>query len=145
RDTLTRANSSLDTLDSLVRSLRPGVHRLAGFAPVARQAVDALAAVAPQAAATLRTGTKAVPEVSALLGQAQTFVPRMQSALNQAAPQLACVRPYTPEIVAFPSLWSSFSKNYDASNHYARVLIMADVYPGGLPITSKAVTQLYPG
>ena len=143
RATLHRADHSVDALTGLVTLLRPGARRLVDTVPSAARGVHTLHRVAPSLRSTLRTGTWAAPDINRLLAEAVTTVPRLTSILRKAAPQLACVRPYAPEIVGFPTLWGAFGKDYDAHDHYARTLLMLQPFPNGLRATSKQITSLY--
>lgn len=145
RTTLARADRSLRGLDGLVTDLRPGARRLVASVPSAARAVSTLRDVAPVASSALRVGSNAAPEIRGLLAEAKPFVPRLDSVLEQAEPQLKCVRPYAPEIVAFPQLWAGFSKNYDSQAHYVRTMIQVQPFPNGLPLNSKQLLSVYRG
>jgi phospholipid/cholesterol/gamma-HCH transport system substrate-binding protein len=142
---LAYTDQSLSNLDTLVADLRPGARGLLRLAPAAARAVAALEQVAPLASSTLREGANAAPEISRFLLAGTPFVGVLGRVMNHAAPELACVRPYTPELAGFLSTWAGFSQNYDASNHYARVLDQTPPFSDGTSLTSAQIVHDYPG
>lgn len=132
--TLARLDGSLEGLDRLVADLRPGAPKLRQFAVAARPTLRALRQTAPLLASTLDRGTKAAPTIRSLLLKATPFLGDAGKALERFAPQFGCIRPYTPEIIAFLSTWTGQLKNYDGTGHYARSFPLS-VIPGATPGT----------
>jgi virulence factor Mce-like protein len=141
RGTLRRLDESVDGLNPLFADLRPGAASLRSLAPVARTAVARLRSVAPTGAAALDAVREAAPDVRALLAEAPPVVERLTPTLEKLAPMLACVRPYAPEAAGTLSNWASYTKNYDAISHYARVKVTASPY--SLNSTPDVTTESY--
>ncbi len=123
RRTLARTDASLDGIDELLATVRPGARELPSLSRVAGPALGRLQDVAPTAARTLRTVRDVAPQLSRLLDVATPFTAPAAKALDGAGPVLGCVRPYAPEIAAFLSTWGGWTKNYDPVSHYGRVHI----------------------
>jgi virulence factor Mce-like protein len=121
RSTLARAQTSLTLLDRLFGALQPGLTALHPFIAAARPALAGLRVLSPLGASTLKTLAAAAPEVTAFVKRAQPFSTQLQSVTAGLAPQLACVRPYGPEIAGMLSTWASWAQDYDNVSHYARV------------------------
>ncbi|MCW3040820.1 MAG: hypothetical protein JWM31_2725 [Solirubrobacterales bacterium] len=142
--TLTRANGTLANvdgtlghLDGLVSDLRPGASALKDLAPSAERAVTLLSRVAPLASGTLATATRAAPSISSLLKTGTPVVGLAGKVAHAAGADLACVRPYIPDVSAFLSNWAGFAANTDDQGHYMRAQIQATPVPNGTPLTSK--------
>ncbi|MCW3041728.1 MAG: hypothetical protein JWM31_3633, partial [Solirubrobacterales bacterium] len=82
------------------------------------------------------TARKTAPGVTALLKQAQPFADQAAPVFAKLAPQLACVRPYAPEIAALMTQWSSFTQPYDNTGHIGRLWGNA----GASSLTSNPLT-----
>ena len=124
RTTLARLDRSLDLLDPLVADLRPGAAALRPLAAVARPTLAELRATVPLGIETLRTTRAAAPEITTLLRRARPLMRDLDPALGDLAPMVGCIRPYSPEIAGFFSNWTSFTKNFDGTSHYARVRVV---------------------
>ncbi|MCW3017379.1 MAG: hypothetical protein JWO02_4471 [Solirubrobacterales bacterium] len=121
RTTLQRTDKSIAGLDGLMTDLKPGLVALKPFIQVARPAAADLRRLAPAATGTMRTLRTSAPAVTTLLQEGVPFSKRLNPVLGTLSEQLACVRPYAPEIAAFFSNWSSWAQGYDNSSHYGRV------------------------
>jgi virulence factor Mce-like protein len=141
RQTLARLDTSVRGLDQLVADVRPGARELAGLSRDLRPALAELRRSVPIAVATLRTGRRTAPEITGLLKQAETTAPKASAALDRAAPMVACVRPYAPEIAGLMSTWSSFPAPYDGTTHVGR--IMATVAPSSVTSTQGITAKEY--
>jgi virulence factor Mce-like protein len=121
RGTLARTRGSLRTLDALLTSLRPGLSALHPFIAAARPALAGLRVLAPLGASTLQTLTATAPRLTSFLRRAQPFSAQLAGAMGGLAPQVACIRPYAPEIAGLITTWASWGQDYDNVAHYARV------------------------
>lgn len=121
RTTLARLDTSVDTLDGLMRDLAPGARELKSLSTDLRPALAALRDTVPQAVSTFRTTRKAAPAITTLLKDAQPFSKDAGPMFRDLAPMLACVRPYAPEIAALFTTWAGWSKNYDHVGRYGRI------------------------
>lgn len=145
RRTLRRANPTLRSVDALTTRLAPGVRSIIGVTPELDRTLTTLTEVGPDAAATLATARRAAPGVTTLANRATTLMPDLRSTLTQAARQLACVRPYTPEIAGFASTWDSFAAAGDGKDRYARLFFGAYPFPNATPLTVPQAAKVYPG
>jgi hypothetical protein len=50
-------------------------------------------------------------------------MPQFQSISHQGVTSLQCVRPYTPDIVAFATDWADFISGVDGKDHYFRAQV----------------------
>jgi ABC-type transporter Mla subunit MlaD len=126
-----RMDTSVDKLDAMMADLKPGAAQLRPFLRAAQPAVSRLATTAPlldDAVTTLRVSG---PQIESFLAEGVPFSNRLKDTLTGLAPALNCVRPYVPDIMAFLSNWTSWTKNYDAIDHYGRVQ-----YKGGATIVN---------
>jgi virulence factor Mce-like protein len=135
RTTLARVDSSVGILNDLVDKVRPGAKRLPSFLVDARPAIHQLAILAPQAQRTLATLRHSAPQITSLLHVGTPFLDRARKLGSGLAPQVACVRPYAPEMAAFFANWASFGATYDGTGHLARV--HAEAGPTALKFTPK--------
>ena len=74
--------------------------------------------VGPDAIATLRTVRSSAPDIDKALAIATGLMPELQAIGTQAVTQLQCVRPYTPDIVAFFSNWADWLSYTDGKDRY---------------------------
>jgi virulence factor Mce-like protein len=125
RTTFVRLDTSLGHLTGLVNALRPGARQLIPLARSLTPALSDLRATVPTAVATVRTATKASPQISSLLTTGVPFMQALTPVATQLAPDVACIRPYAPEVAAFFSNWASFTQGFDAHSHYARTKVIA--------------------
>lgn len=121
RTTLRRADRSIAGLDGLVTDLRPAVAALQPFTTAARPAAEDLRTLAPAAVSTLTTLRDGGPAIASFLKTGIPFMQRLAPVLRTGGAQLACIRPYAPEIAAFFSNWGSWAQGYDNSSHYGRI------------------------
>jgi hypothetical protein len=98
RATLARLDTSVGTLSTLVREIRPGAAVLSPLAVALRPALAKLRILVPVGVATLQQATGAAPAITRLLGTGTPLMPKIQSVTAQLAPMAACIRPYTPEL-----------------------------------------------
>lgn len=121
RTTLARADRSIDGLDAFMADLKPGLAALEPLLETAKPASKDLAKLAPAADDTVRTLRTSSPSITTFLEEGVPFAEKADPVLDKLATQLQCVRPYSPEIAAFFSNWSSWAQGYDDRAHYGRV------------------------
>ncbi|MEV4418936.1 MlaD family protein [Patulibacter sp. NPDC049589] len=141
--TLARADGSLDRIDTLMQTVRPGAQKLPALAKTAGPALVRLQDVAPVAVRTLKTVRTVSPRVSSLLDVATPFMAPATKALDGLAPVVHCVRNYTPEIAGWAQTWGGWSKNYDNTSHYARIKIKEGITSAnGLLPSSEFINEI---
>jgi phospholipid/cholesterol/gamma-HCH transport system substrate-binding protein len=100
---------TLVRVSALADRLAPGVTQLQAVATPLDRALGSVVDVEPDAIQTLDTVRRAGPSLDALLSKGRaTLMPRLQSIGKQAARDLACVRPYSPEIFGFLTTWAGY-------------------------------------
>ncbi len=120
--TLATADRTLDLAGHVTTALSPGVTQLRAAAQPLDQLLQTIVRVTPDAEATLTTAGRSAPEITHLLQTATTLMPTIGSVIDQSAPQLGCIRPYTPDIAAFFTNWGAFLSPTDGTDYIARVV-----------------------
>lgn len=133
RSALARTSRSVPPLRALLTDLGPGVDQLARLAPALDAATRRLGRVAPTATTALEATSAHAAGITDLLASTPDFLRDSARAMTSAAPMLACVRPYGPEIAGFAATWAGYTANYDANGHYARALPPVQPVPNGTP------------
>ena len=147
RATLAHANSTLTSAGHLLGTLSPGVQQLRLIASPLDTVLRTLVNVGPDAVTTLQTARAAVPFVNPLLAKLTQLMPELRSIGTQAVPELSCIRPYTPDIVAFFSNWGDWLSATDGKDRFGRANAEA-LLPAGfnaLPITTAQAAASFPG
>jgi ABC-type transporter Mla subunit MlaD len=116
RSSLRRVDGSIDNLDRLVTSLRPGAKALRPLAAIARPAFRDLRRTVPTTVSTLRTGTSAAPKIDDLLVAATPFMQRGAGVFGDLAPMVGCIRPYAPELGGALVGLATAHQTYDLKN-----------------------------
>jgi hypothetical protein len=147
RVTLAHADRTLTSAGSLLTSLAPGIAQVRRLAAPLDSALQSLVAVGPDAVTTLRTARAAAPQLDPLLSKATGLMPELGSIGSQSVAQLQCIRPYTPDIVAFFSNWADWLSYTDGKDRYG--LANAEtLLPAGNNAqtgTSGQAAQQFPG
>ncbi|CAM3381877.1 MlaD family protein [Nocardioides dubius] len=130
--TLDQARSTLDlvpaTTDEAVPLLDDLAPATAKLKPVAKNLAPVLRDLRPLTAdlkpalASLDTLLQITP---GLVGVTNQTLPSLTTAVKNLREPIEFARPYTPEIVAYPSLWASAFANYDSYGNYARLSLGA--------------------
>jgi ABC-type transporter Mla subunit MlaD len=136
RATLAHANTTLNAAGGLLRTVSPGVQQLQSLASPLDSVLQTLVSVGPDAITTLQTARIAAPRVIPLLGELTHLMPTIQSIGQQSVSQLNCVRPYTPDIVAFFSNWADWLSATDHKDRFGRANAQTL-----LPASSNASTE----
>lgn len=121
RATLARADGTLVAAGRLTDRLGPGVTELRRLSAPLTGLLRSVRQVGPDARATLVVSRRAAPDLDALVARTTELMPRMGSIARQSDEQLACVRPYSPEIAAYFSTWGDFFSNTDGKDRYSRM------------------------
>jgi ABC-type transporter Mla subunit MlaD len=147
RVTLGHAQRTLSAAGGLLERLAPGVAQLRALSGPLDDTLGTLVAVGPDAVQTLRTARAATPAVNPLLTQVTGLSPTLGSIGRQAVTQLGCIRPYTPDIVAFFSNWADWLSYSDGRDRYGlangEVLLPAPY--NAVTETSGQVAKQFPG
>jgi ABC-type transporter Mla subunit MlaD len=120
RQTLGHAERTLRTTGDLATRLAPGVTQVRSAIPRLTSVLQTVQDVGPDARLTLRTARRAAPDLDALLTRARDLMPTIESVSGEAAEQLACLRPYTPEVAGLATTWSRFLLFEDNQDKHAR-------------------------
>jgi virulence factor Mce-like protein len=147
RTTLAHGSRTLTTAGQLLGALGPGVDQVRRLTAPLDRALASLLSVGPDAIATLRTARQATPALNPLLVKATALMPKLGSIGRQAVTQLQCVRPYTPDIVAFFSNWADWLSYTDGKDRYG-LANAESLLPAGNnteTMTSGQAAQQYPG
>ena len=125
--TFVNLRSTLDDLDPLVaasypatENLAPFLRRVAGVATDGKPVFRDLAKVVnlPGANNDLADTLKLLPDVK---DSGDTAFPASIDAMNASQPNLAFIRPYTPDLFGLVAKLGQTTAYYDANGHYARV------------------------
>jgi phospholipid/cholesterol/gamma-HCH transport system substrate-binding protein len=123
RQTLASAEPTLALAKTVTGRVAPGVAQVQRIAAPLDNLLVTLKNVGPDAISALGSVRAATPSLNPLLVKATQLMPQLQSISRQAVTSLDCVRPYTPEIVAFASDWGDFISGVDGKDHYFRAQV----------------------
>lgn len=131
----------------LAARLSPGLTQLTGLARPLTGTLQEVVNIEPSAVATLNTITRSGPRIGKLLDDARvTLMPELKSVARQAVPQLACVRPYTPDIISLFQGWAGFFGDGLTSPHvhFMHTYVSLLPFPNDVPLDSGQITKLFP-
>jgi virulence factor Mce-like protein len=123
RATLAAAEPTLTLAKTVTARVAPGVTELRRIAGPLNNLLVTLTSVGPDAITALRSAHAAAPSLSSLLVKAASVLPLLKSVSRQGVTSLDCVRPYTPDIVAFATDWADFLSAVDGKDHYFRAQV----------------------
>lgn len=130
--TLDQANSTLSEVPGvaakvvpLLKDLQPATQKLPSVAKNLKPVLQDLRPLVSELGPTLTAAQTLLGYTPGLLDQAHAVLPGATSALNYLQPVFQFLRPYTPEVASFFTLWGSAFANYDANGHYARIYAQA--------------------
>lgn len=147
RDTLRRADGTLTLADDVVTRLKPGVGELRRIATPLSRVLTTVADVGPDARTTLASVRAATPKLNPLLTRAKRLSPQLEDIGGQAVENLKCIRPYTPDIVAFFTNWGDATTWNDGKDRMFRAQIQ-NFMPApvnGSPLNAGQAKKLFPG
>jgi ABC-type transporter Mla subunit MlaD len=121
RTTLANADPTLKLAALVTGRLAPGIQQARLLAAPLDRVLGTVRSAGPVATTTLRIARKAAPSIDKLLAQLTTTAPLVKSVSGQAAPEVGCIRPYTPEIMALGSGWGDFTSFSDSHDPFIRM------------------------
>jgi phospholipid/cholesterol/gamma-HCH transport system substrate-binding protein len=146
RQTLSRADGTLSAADTLSRRLRLGAKQLGTLARPLYNVMASLVSTGPDAREALAAAGDAAPNLQRLLVRTSAIMPVIGETSRQATPQLACIRPYSPEIAGFASDWGAGAwSRGDKYDKFVRAVLGASQVPYVTPLNSEQLHQLLPG
>jgi phospholipid/cholesterol/gamma-HCH transport system substrate-binding protein len=145
RTVLARAEGTLARVGRFSQNAAPGIARLDELTSPLAETLGTVIRVAPEARRTLATARRAGPDLDQFLARLRSIMPALGSVGSQAATQLACIRPYSPEIAGFFSTWGpgAFGSTDDRDT-YLRAQLGFYPFPNTLPFGVARLTELYP-
>jgi len=150
RTALDKVPAAADATAGLLHDLRPAADRLPAVArnlsPVMRDLKPTLRLLRP----TLEAADRLLDGTPDFLDEATDVLPQLRSTVERAAPAVAFLRPYTPEVMGFVSNWGNLFSTYDSSGHFAHPVVVggASAFDSSPPVTipgEEAKSQAYPG
>lgn len=123
RQTLDRIPATADQAVPLLKDLAPATEALT---PVAKNLAPVLRDLRPLTAdlrPTLNSLDSLLGVTPGLLQVTNATVPGIKQFVDSARTPVEYIRPYTPEIAAYPTLWASAFANYDSYGNFARLLL----------------------
>jgi phospholipid/cholesterol/gamma-HCH transport system substrate-binding protein len=146
RATLASAQPTLNLARSVTAEIRPGVWEVRLIAHPLDRLLTTLKDVGPDAVSALSSAREATPSLNSLLIKAAKVLPQLQSISRQSVTSLACIRPYTPDIVAFASDWGDFISGVDGKDHYfrAQVQTLIPAPTNAMPYDSAQMEKVLP-
>jgi phospholipid/cholesterol/gamma-HCH transport system substrate-binding protein len=147
RRTLAHADGTLAAAADLTDRLAPGVTQVRKLASPLNSVLGTVVRVAPDAKATLATARRATPDLNPLLTRATRLMPQLGSIGRQSVAQLKCIRPYTPDIVAFFTNWGDFLSPTDGKDKYIRanVQMLTPAPFNAIEANSGEIAKAFPG
>lgn len=140
RSTLGRADRTLTLADVVTARIGPGVTQLHETVAPLHHLLRTVTDVAPDAEGTLTTAARSAPQITRMLAKATALMPAIASDTGQAVPELGCIRPYTPDIVALFTNWAGFISGTDGTDYEARILPSA-IPPALTNVSSETPAQ----
>jgi hypothetical protein len=138
---------SVPKIAATAARLEPALTELDRLSDPLNGALRGLISIEPNAVDTLRTVREASPDLRNLLVSARTkLLPPLTSTAKQSTTVLECIRPYTPDIMAFLTGWANwmgtgFNKPHADALH---ALVSILPFPNESPIDSVQLKQLFP-
>jgi phospholipid/cholesterol/gamma-HCH transport system substrate-binding protein len=146
RATLASAEPTLNLARTVTARIAPGVDQVRRISAPLDNLLVTLRRVGPDAISALSSARAATPSLNPLLVKATRLMPQLGSVGTQAVTSLSCVRPYTPDIVAFTTDWGDFLSAVDGKDHYfrAQVQTLTPAPYNAVPYNSAQMKKLMP-
>ncbi|WP_320671856.1 hypothetical protein [Patulibacter defluvii] len=147
RGTLGRADATLRAAVAVTDRIAPGVSEVRRITRPLDRVLGTVADVGPDVRRTVATLRTAAPDLTGLLDRGRALLPQVESIGRQAVRQLRCIRPYTPDIVAFFTNWGGFLANSDGKDKYLRATVQ-NLLPAETNIDTRDSAQaaeMHPG
>jgi ABC-type transporter Mla subunit MlaD len=147
RHTLGHADTTLTAASDLAGRIRPGVTQVQRIATPLNHVLGTVVDVGPDARATLAAARRATPSLNPLLTKATALMPSVRSIGRQSVEALRCIRPYTPDIVAFFTNWGDFLSPTDGRDKYIRATVqqLVPAPQNATSQTSADIAKAFPG
>lgn len=147
RQTLRHADRTLRGAAELTDRIAPGVVQLRRIASPLNHVLGTVVDVGPDARGTLSALRRATPRLNPLLSKLTEQMPTLGSIGRQAAPQVRCLRPYSPEIAALFADWAAFQSGSDGRDKFfrANVIVPTALAMNAFPkeYNSESVAKLF--
>lgn len=144
RSTLSRADGTLLAATALTDRLAPGVRELRRTTAPLTRVLETVGEIGPDARRTLSNLRRATPDLNPLLSRTRKLSPTITSVGREASRQLACLRPYAPEVAGFAATWASWLSQGDGTDKFARVNLQTYPFPTNFPLSSKEFSPVLP-
>lgn len=146
RTTLARANPTLVSVQRLAHDIGPGVTEVRRIARPVSSVLRTVRTVGPDAAATLRSVRQAVPDLNPLLARVGELSPEIRSIGGNAVKSLSCIRPYTPDALAFFTNWGDFLSTTDGKDRLIRAQVQnyGPAFSNASPYNAAQMKALFP-
>jgi ABC-type transporter Mla subunit MlaD len=118
--TLGHVQATLRGANTVLDRLAPGVTEVRRVAAPLNSLLGSIVAVGPDARQTFQTARATAPSLNPFLARVTRVMPKLGSIGHQSADQLKCVRPYTPDILSFPTNWADFMSSVDGKDKLFR-------------------------
>jgi phospholipid/cholesterol/gamma-HCH transport system substrate-binding protein len=144
--TLAKANGTLGRIGGLAQDLRPGLAELKTTTEPLHTTLTSLRRTAPLALSALRASPNLQP-VGGLFRRLQRLSPTLEGIGGKTAKAVRCIRPYSPELVAFGMNWGDFISTVDDRDHIVRATVQ-NYLPASYnsaSYTAGQAAQLFPG
>jgi phospholipid/cholesterol/gamma-HCH transport system substrate-binding protein len=148
--TLRDVRGALDTLNGpladtrlAVTDLRPGAEALGAATPDVRGVLREAVTPLDRVPGVSDVAEPAVVDLTGLMSDARPLTPRLVQTLRDAAPLLADVAPFSPEISHFFTNATSALSGGDAAGHWLRFfpIVSAETASGILPVEDPTVAR----
>jgi ABC-type transporter Mla subunit MlaD len=145
---LNHAGQTFPKVAKLVTALNPAITQLDAIAAPLNGTLREVKNITPLGVSTLDTAVAHGPAIDDLLNSARTkLLPQATQTLTEATPQVACIRPYTPDIEDFLEGWGGFfSDGSDTGTkvHLLHIVLNFLPFTNEMPIDTAQMHQLFP-
>ena len=145
RTTAGHVDTTLRNARALTDRLEPGVARLQRLSSPLNHLLRTITRVGPDARSTLATLGNATPELDHLLDRARDpLMGQVESISEQAAPQVGCIRPYSPELAGTAGTWAAFWGTGDKKDKFFRAQVGFHPTMNETPVDVATYQRLLP-
>lgn len=147
RETLGRAQHTLDGAGALATHIAPGVRQLRAVAAPLNTVLSSVQGIAPGARATFATLRRSTPQIDGFLARTTTLSPQLGTIADKAVVNLECIRPYAPEIAGLLTTWADFMSWSDGKDKTLRAQVQ-DYLPANynsVPLKPADIAKTFTG
>ena len=145
RTTARHVDTTLRNALALTNRLKPGVTRLQRLSSPLNRLLRTITRVGPDARSTLATLGDATPALDDLFDRARDpLMGQVESISKQAAPQVGCIRPYSPEIAGTAGTWAAFWGTGDRKDKFFRSQVGIHPTMNETPVDVATYQKLLP-